>query len=82
MIPFDRAARRYFQIRGIQKAIDLCEDSIADVQREITQANERLSELRATKRSLQGDMREAARDHGELPLIDLIEELGGEAVKN
>lgn len=65
----DRAAKRYYQIRALEQAVTSCEGSMVDVEREIDEANERLSELRATKRSLLKEMREAARDESQLPLV-------------
>lgn len=72
MIDHDRAARRYFQIRDVEASISLVEKSIADVQTEIDDAEGRLHELRAQKTALGKEMREAARDEGKLPLIDLM----------
>lgn len=70
-----RAAQRYAQIAELEQAVEKCEASIEDVQKQIDAAAEQLGELRKTKAALMKDMRAAARDEGELPLIDLMEML-------
>lgn len=72
----DRAARRYFQIREIERALSLTEEETLKAESERKEVEDRISELRATKRALQKDMRDAARDEGQLPLIDMMEALG------
>lgn len=71
----DRAARRYVQIATIEQAVVACEHSIETVQKSIDELSEQLFELRKTKASLMKDMRMAARDEGDLPLIELMETL-------
>lgn len=80
MITTDRAARRYLQARETDRLMQDCDKAIHDKQGQINALKEELSTLRATKSSLQGDLMKAVRDQGELPLIDLMEELNGEAV--
>lgn len=72
MIDHDRAARRYFQIRALEETLSACEKIITVVEGEISEAQGRLSDLRATKRGLTSDIREAARDEGKLPLLDMM----------
>lgn len=81
----ERAIRRYLQIASLEKAIRLTEGSIEDVQKEIGDAQDRLSELRRTNRALMKDLRAAARDEGQLPLFGnlelALEQPGTEAVQ-
>lgn len=72
---FNRAAARFVQIAEIEQTLQTTEQSIAGVQHEIDQAEERLHELRKVKNELLRDLRTAARDEGELPLVDLMERL-------
>ena len=66
----DRAIRRFLQIAALEQTLELTETSIRDVQREIDDATDRLSELRKTKSALLKEMRDAAKDEGQLPLFD------------
>lgn len=69
----DRAARRYSQIAGIECTVRLLEDQIADQRKVVDEAEEALDELRKKRATLLVDMRAAARDEGDLPLIMLSE---------
>lgn len=66
----ERAVRRYLQISNLERGVRLTEDSIEEVQREIDDGEQRLSELRKTKSELMKELRAAARDEGQLPLFD------------
>lgn len=70
----ERAVRRYLQIRAIEETVEKVEVSIDDVQKEIAAAEDRLGELRRTKSDLMKSMREAAKDEGQLPLFDDLNE--------
>lgn len=69
----DRAARRYSQIARIEADVRNLEKDIADQKKVVDEANEVLSDLREKKATLLVDMRAAARDEGDLPLIVLME---------
>lgn len=71
----DRAATRFVQIAAIEQSIQLTEQSIAGVQKDIDEREAELHELRKVKNELLRDLRTAARDEGELPLVDLMERL-------
>lgn len=75
LMSIEHAAKRYSQIRSLQRAIDACDDSIAQVKREESEVQKRLQDLRDTKRDLQEDLRKAARDEGALTLLDVIDAL-------
>lgn len=75
MITVDKACRRFLQIHELEQHIERAEASIADVQREIADAEDRLTELRKTKADLMKELRTAARDEGQLPLFDVAERL-------
>jgi predicted nucleic acid-binding Zn-ribbon protein len=66
----DRAIKRYLQIASIEQTMELIESNILDVQKEIDDAGDRLKELQSQKRQLMKDMRDAAKDVGQLPLFD------------
>lgn len=66
----DRAVKRFLQIAALEQTVELTETSIRDVQREIDDAETRLQELRKTKSELLKEMRDAAKDEGQLPLFD------------
>jgi hypothetical protein len=69
MIEKDRAARRFLQIAEFEETVRRIESAIEDVQKEIDGATERLSNLRREKRAALEDMRRAARDEGQMPLL-------------
>lgn len=71
MMTVDTACRRYLQIHALERTVRLTEESIEQVQKEIDEAGERLSELRSTKSKMLKEIREAARDEGQLPLFDV-----------
>lgn len=69
MIEKERAARRFLQIAALEETVRITEAAIVDVEREIAEAEERRSELRRTKRDALEDIRRAARDEGQVPLL-------------
>lgn len=75
MISVDVACRRYLQMHELESTVRLTEASILEVQKEMDDAEERLSELRKVKSDLLKEMRAAARDEGQLPLFDVATRL-------
>lgn len=69
MIDLDRAAKRYAQIRGIEIEVGELEEKIKDVNGHRLEVEEQLNELRERKKGLLLEMRSAARDEGQLPLL-------------
>lgn len=73
MLTLELAAARFLQVHELERTIRLTEQEIAKAQKDVADAEERLSELRKTKTSLMKDMREAAADESQLPLFDPVE---------
>lgn len=72
----DRAVRRFLQIAAIEQTVEKIELSIEEVIKDINDREEHLKELRSQKSELMKNMREAAKDEGQLPLFgDLHEHL-------
>lgn len=69
----DRAAKRFVQMNEIELGVQACDESIRKTMKEAEDVADRLRELRKTRSNLLQDMRDAAVDKGQLPLIDLIE---------
>jgi len=69
----DRAARRFSQIASIERQINITEAEIKDASQHAADARKLVDELREKKSTLMQDLRKAARDEGELPLLSLAE---------
>lgn len=68
MIAKDRAASRFLQIAELEESVRRIEAAIPKVEHEIQEARERLSALRREKTEALDNIRQAARDEGQLPL--------------
>jgi hypothetical protein len=69
----DRAARRYSQIAKLERDINVTDAQIAEALQHVKDAKQVVSELREKRSTLLLDLRAAARDEGELPLVTLME---------
>lgn len=69
MIEKDRAARRFLQIAEFEETVRRAEAAMLKVQKEIDDATSRLSDLKREKREALEDIRRAARDEGQMPLL-------------
>ncbi len=69
----DRAARRYCQIHGLEREMEITEASIKEALQHVTDAKNVVKELREKRASLLVDLLKAARNEGDLPLLDLAE---------
>lgn len=69
----EHAAKRYAQIRTIEIAVGQVEESIKTVTAHLSEVQEELSTLRTTKKTLLNDIRVAARDQGDCPLLPFMD---------
>lgn len=72
-ITAERAASRYFQMRTLELTARRLEAEIADGQKAIDEAEERIGELRKQKGTVLKELRLAANDEGRLPLFHDLE---------
>ena len=66
----EHEARRFRQIAELERELQ-------EVQRNISVAKEHVKDLKAQAEGLVQAIRAAARDEGELPLLDMMEDAGG-----
>lgn len=69
----DRAARRFSQIAELERQVAITEAEIKEASQHVSDARKVVDELREKRSTLLADVRKAARDEGDLPLIILAE---------
>lgn len=69
----DRAARRFSQIAKFERDINITDAQLAEAVQQVSDARKVVTELREKRSTLLLELRKAARDEGELPLLDLSE---------
>jgi len=69
MIAKDRAASRFLQIADLEDTIRRAERGLEELNKELDDVKSRRDELLRVKRDALDDIRQAARDQGQLPLF-------------
>lgn len=72
----ERAIKRFLQASDIESTVTLIEKSIEEIDNEIEERRGRRRELTSQKTELLRKLRAAARDEGDLPLLDLMDKFG------